>query len=108
MSVSKSRLLLSGLTAVSVLGVGVVGATSLNIGAEHDAAQFSFLDVKADDNFDRNNLEILKDWQKAVRERQNWQDGLLDMFIVPLDSNKVIEYKFSFQGAWPNMVSGWQ
>ena len=52
--------------------------------------------------------EILKDWQKAVRERQNWQDGLLDMFIVPLDSNKVIEYKFSFQGAWPNMVSGWQ
>ena len=54
MSVSKSRLLLSGLTAVSVLGVGVAGATSLNIGAEQDAAQFSFLDVKADDNFDRN------------------------------------------------------
>ena len=54
MLVSKSRLLLSGLTAVSVLGVGVAGATSLNIGAEQDAAQFSFLDVKADDNFDRN------------------------------------------------------
>lgn len=58
MSVSKSRLLLSGLTAVSVLGVGVAGATSLNIGAEHDAAQFSFLDVKADDNFDRNTNEV--------------------------------------------------
>lgn len=54
MLVSKSRILLSGLTAVSVLGVGVAGATSLNIGAEQDAAQFSFLDVKADDNFDRN------------------------------------------------------
>ena len=58
MSVSKSRLLLSGLTAVSVLGVGVAGATSLNIGAEQDAAQFSFLDVKADDNFDRNTNEV--------------------------------------------------
>ena len=58
MLVSKSRLLLSGLTAVSVLGVGVAGATSLNIGAEQDAAQFSFLDVKADDNFDRNTNEV--------------------------------------------------
>ena len=58
MSVSKSRLLLSGLTAVSVLSVGVAGATSLNIGAEQDAAQFSFLDVKADDNFDRNTNEV--------------------------------------------------
>ena len=58
MSVSKSRLLLSGLTAVSVLGVGVAGATSLNIGAEQDAAQFSFLDVKADDNFDRNTNDV--------------------------------------------------
>ena len=58
MSVSKSRLLLSGLTAVSVLGVGVAGATSLNIGAEQDAVQFSFLDVKADDNFDRNTNEV--------------------------------------------------
>ncbi len=58
MSVSKLRLLLSGLTAVSVLGVGVAGATSLNIGAEHDAAQFSFLDVNADDNFDRNTNEV--------------------------------------------------
>lgn len=58
MLVSKSRLLLSGLTAVSVLGVGVAGATSLNIGAEQDAAQFSFLDVKADDNFDRNTNDV--------------------------------------------------
>lgn len=58
MLVSKSRLLLSGLTAVSVLGVGVAGATSLNIGAEQDAVQFSFLDVKADDNFDRNTNEV--------------------------------------------------
>lgn len=58
MLVSKSRLLLSGLTAVSVLGVGVAGATSLNIGAEQDAAHFSFLDVKADDNFDRNTNEV--------------------------------------------------
>ena len=58
MSVSKSRLLLSGLTAVSVLGVGFAGATSLNIGAEQDVAQFSFLDVKADDNFDRNTNEV--------------------------------------------------
>lgn len=58
MSVSKSRLLLSGLTAVSVLGVGFAGATSLNIGAEQDAAQFSFLDVKADDNFDRNTNDV--------------------------------------------------
>ena len=46
------------MTAVSVLGVGVAGATSLNIGAEQDAAQFSFLDVKADDNFDRNTNEV--------------------------------------------------
>lgn len=58
MLVSKSRLLLSGLTAVSVLGVGVAGATSLNIGAEQDAAHFSFLDVKAEDNFDRNTNEV--------------------------------------------------
>ena len=58
MLVSKSRLLLSGLTAVSVLGVGVAGATSLNIGVEKDAAHFSFLDVKADDNFDRNTNEV--------------------------------------------------
>lgn len=58
MLVSKSRILLSGLTAVSVLGVGVAGATSLNIGAEQDAAQFSFLDVKADDNFDRNTNDV--------------------------------------------------
>lgn len=58
MLVSKSRILLSGLTAVSVLGVGVAGATSLNIGVEKDAAHFSFLDVKADDNFDRNTNEV--------------------------------------------------
>ena len=58
MLVSKSRMLLSGLTAVSVLGVGVAGATSLNIGAEKNSAQFSFLDVKADDNFDRNTNDV--------------------------------------------------
>ena len=58
MLVSKSRILLSGLTAVSVLGVGVAGATSLNIGAEADAAQFSFLDVKAEDNFDRSTNDV--------------------------------------------------
>lgn len=58
MLVSKFRILLSGLTAVSVLGVGVAGATSLNIGVEKDAAHFSFLDVKADDNFDRNTNEV--------------------------------------------------
>lgn len=58
MLVSKSRLLLSGLTAVSVLGVGVAGATSLNIGAEKNSAQFSFLDVKAEDNFDRNTNDV--------------------------------------------------
>ena len=58
MLVSKSRILLSGLTAVSVLGVGVAGATSLNIGVEKDAAHFSFLDVKADDNFDRNTNDV--------------------------------------------------
>lgn len=54
MLVSKSRMLLSGLTAVSVLGVGVAGATSLNIGAEKNSAQFSFLDVKAEDNISSN------------------------------------------------------
>lgn len=58
MLVSKSRILLSGLTAVIVLGVGVAGATSLNIGAEQDVAHFSFLDVKAEDNFDRNTNEV--------------------------------------------------
>ena len=58
MLVSKSRILLSGLTAVSVLGVGVAGATSLNIGAEADAVQFSFLDVKAEDNFDRSTNDV--------------------------------------------------
>ena len=51
---SKSRILLSGLTTLGVLGVGVAGATTLNVGAEQTASQFSFLDVKAEDNLDSN------------------------------------------------------
>lgn len=47
---SKSRILLSSLTTLGVLGVGVASATSLNVGASTDAAQYGFLDVKAEDN----------------------------------------------------------
>lgn len=52
--------------------------------------------------------ELIKEWQRAVRDKEFWQKGILDIFIIPLDSNKVIEYKFSYEGAWPNMVGGWQ
>lgn len=52
--------------------------------------------------------EILKDWNSDVRTIPNWLDALKDINIIPLDSNKTIEYSFMAEGAWPNMIGGWQ
>lgn len=52
--------------------------------------------------------EIMKQWQYDIREEGMWQNGLKDINLIPLDSNKNIEYSFKFHGAWPNMVGGWQ
>ena len=52
--------------------------------------------------------ELIKRWQVAVRDRAMWQEGLKEINIIPLDSNKVISYSFKLEGAWPNMLSGWQ
>lgn len=52
--------------------------------------------------------EILKDWNEDARNIEHWLDALKDINIIPLDSNKIIEYSFLFEGAWPNMISGWQ
>lgn len=52
--------------------------------------------------------ELLKGWQYAVREKELWQNGLKDINLLPLDSNKVVEYSFNLQGSWPTMISGWQ
>lgn len=52
--------------------------------------------------------ELIKDWQYDVRNNEKWQNGLKDIIILPLDSNKVIEYSFKMEGAWPMMIGGWQ
>lgn len=52
--------------------------------------------------------ELLRDWLIKVRSEDLWQKGLKDINIIPLDSNKNVEYSFVAQGAWPNMIGGWQ
>lgn len=52
--------------------------------------------------------EILKDWNEDARNNEFWLESLRDIVILPLDSNKNIEYSFYFDGGWPNMLSGWQ
>ena len=52
--------------------------------------------------------ELLLDWNKKVRNTEFWQNGLMDIHIIPLDSNKNIEYSFYFHGAWPSTLMGWQ
>lgn len=52
--------------------------------------------------------ELLRGWLIKVRSEEYWQKGLKDINILPLDSNKNIEYSWVAQGAWPNMIGGWQ
>lgn len=52
--------------------------------------------------------ELIRDWMSKVRDREYWKDGLKDIRLVPLDSNKDIEISFLCVGAWPNMISSWQ
>lgn len=47
---SKSRVLLSSLTTLGLLGAGIVGATTMNVGGDKSNENWSFLDVKAEDN----------------------------------------------------------
>ena len=61
---SKSRILLSSLTTLGVLGVGVAGATGLNVGASTDSVPYGFLDVKAEDNISK--IDIKDDNVKNV------------------------------------------
>lgn len=52
--------------------------------------------------------ELIKDWNYDVRNKEFWQAGIKDINIIPLDSNKNIEFSFLATGAWPNMIGGWQ
>lgn len=52
--------------------------------------------------------ELIRKWNEKVRNTEMWQDGLYDINIIPLDSNKNINYKFSLEGAFPTMIGGWQ
>lgn len=52
--------------------------------------------------------ELISNWLKDVRDQRMWQTGLHDINIIPLDSNKNIEYSFLLEGAWPTNISGWQ
>ncbi len=52
--------------------------------------------------------EILKKWNYDIRNVEHWQTALRDINIIPLDSNKNIEFSFMAEGAWPNMIGGWQ
>ena len=61
---SKSRILLSSLTTLGVLGVGVAGATGLNVGASTDSIPYGFLDVKAEDNISK--IDVKDDNVKNV------------------------------------------
>lgn len=52
--------------------------------------------------------ELLKNWMYDVRNKDKWATGIKDVHIIPLDSNKGIEFSFLAEGAWPNMIAGWQ
>lgn len=52
--------------------------------------------------------ELIKNWMYDVRNKEKWLTGIKDVHIIPQDSNKSIEFSFLAQGAWPNMIAGWQ
>lgn len=52
--------------------------------------------------------ELIKNWMYDVRNKDKWLTGIKDINVVPQDSNKNIEFSFLIQGAWPNMITGWQ
>lgn len=52
--------------------------------------------------------ELITKWNQDVRNKEFWQSSLIDVNIVPLDSNKIIEYCFVAEGCWPSMIGSWQ
>lgn len=52
--------------------------------------------------------ELFMNWLNDVRNNQKWLSTLRDLVIVPLDSNKNIEYSFKLENAFPTIINGWQ
>lgn len=52
--------------------------------------------------------EILLDWIKKARKTEAlWEKSLKDINLIPLDSNKNIEFHISAVGAFPTNINGW-
>lgn len=52
--------------------------------------------------------ELLKKWLDNVRNNQNWLSTLRDIVIIPLDSNKTMEFSFKLENSFPTTINGWQ
>ena len=72
--------------------------------------KFEWDDITIEFIMDENLLvyELIKDWISDARQDQpEWQKAIKTINILPLDSNKNIEYSFELQGCFPTNITGW-